>query len=230
MKLYENVIIGNFLYGLGHAIGSEVRNKETLSVINLLQQTPADKELGDVLLEYPGIVRLIEFKNRSGSFKKEKRRHSQLKAALGNNIKYKNISKSIHWYVETESFDECCVNNIKPYLEAFDDEIKSRFTLETFIEEIKQDVIHSDSIFSRDDYKDYLSLVSRCQGTGEVGTGGIVIAVSEKRIKYFQFTNIMQLRLQHKAYVNKIKKQLLRNKEMEISINRRKGQRLEPGL
>lgn len=228
MKIYENVIIGNFLYGLGHAIGSEARSKETLSVINLLQQTPADKELGDVLLEFPGVVRLIEFKNRSGSLKKEKRRHSQLKAALGTNLKYKNISKSIHWYVETEPFDECCVNNIKPYLDAFDDDYKSCFTLETFIDEIKKDVICADFTFSENDYKDYLSLVARCQGTGEVGTGGIVISVTDKGLKYFQFTDIMQLRLQHKAYVNEIKNQLLKNIEMEIGINRRKGQSLEP--
>lgn len=230
MKLYENVIIGNFLYGLGHAIGSDARHKETLSVINLLQQTPADKELGDVLLEFPGVVRLIEFKNRSGSLKKEKRRHSQLKAALGTNLKYKDISKTIHWYVETEYFDECCINNIKPYLNAFDDDLNSYFTLETFIDEIKQDVIHPDSTFSETDYKDYLSLVARCQGTGEVGTGGIVIAVTEKSIKYFQFTDIMQLRLQHKAYVNEIKNQLRKSIEMEISINRRKGKILELGL
>ena len=41
MKLYENVIIGNFLYTLGLNIGI---NKELpkYSSINLLQQTPAD--------------------------------------------------------------------------------------------------------------------------------------------------------------------------------------------
>lgn len=227
MKLYENVIIGNFLYGLGYAIGSEARNKETLSVINLLQQTPADKELGDVLLEFPGVVRLIEFKNRSGSLRKEKRRHSQLKAALGNNSNHINVSKSIHWYVETKPFSDCCVNNIKPYLDAFDNDVNSCFTLETFVEDIKLDVFRTDLTFSQDDYKDYLSLVARCQGTGEVGTGGIVIAVTEKGIKYFQFTDIIQLRLQHKDYVNEINNQLHKDVEMEMSINRQKGQSLE---
>ena len=67
MKLYENVIIGNFLYGLGLDIGIKIgldNGTETLpSIINLLQQTPADKELGDMLLEFPGVVRVLEFKN-----------------------------------------------------------------------------------------------------------------------------------------------------------------------
>lgn len=45
MKLYENVVIGNFLYGLGFSIGRSLPEQRT-SVVNLLQQTPADKTLG----------------------------------------------------------------------------------------------------------------------------------------------------------------------------------------
>ncbi len=65
--------------------------------------------------------------------------------------------------------------------------------------------------------------VARCQGTGEVGTGGIIIAVSESGIKYFQFTDIMQLRLQHKEYVNEIKNQFNKSIEAKKSLNRTKG-------
>lgn len=39
MKLYENVVIGNFLYGLGHSIGNATTKKRQLSVISLLQAT-----------------------------------------------------------------------------------------------------------------------------------------------------------------------------------------------
>ena len=222
MKLYENVVIGNFLYGLGYSIGARKGGK-VLSVINLLQQTPADKELGDVLLEFPGVVKLIEFKNKAGSLKKEKQRHSQLKSALGNSPKNTSLSEDIHWYVETEPFNEFCINNIKPYLYAFDNNFEDNFTLETFIQYITDGVFNDEIIFSNDDFKDYLSLVARCQGTGEVGTGGIVIAVSESGIKYFQFTDIMQLRLQHKDYVNEVKKQLEKSIEKEISFNRTKS-------
>lgn len=70
MKLYENIVIGNFLYGLGYSVGTKKGGNEVFSVVNLLQQTPADKELGDVLLEFPGVVKLIEFKNKAGSLKK----------------------------------------------------------------------------------------------------------------------------------------------------------------
>ncbi|MBY6209380.1 MULTISPECIES: hypothetical protein [Halomonas] len=220
MKLYENVVIGNFLYGLGYAVAAKKGGNEVLSVVNLLQQTPADKELGDVLLEYPGVVRLIEFKNKAGSLKKEMQRHSQLKSALGKGYANIFLSKSIHWYVETEPFNDLCVNNIKPYLDAFDGYVNDSFTLETFIEKIVDDVFSNDTTFSDDDFKNYLSLVARCQGTGEVGTGGIIIAVSESGIKYFQFTDIMQLRLQHKEYVNDIKNQFNKSIEAKKSINK----------
>ena len=95
MKLYENVIIGNFLYTLGLNIGI---NKELpkYSSINLLQQTPADKALGDVLLEFPGVVRLIEFKNKKSDKEKEKTRLKLLEMALSGEDKMIDISRLPH--------------------------------------------------------------------------------------------------------------------------------------
>lgn len=40
---YENVIIGNFIYGLGLVMGKNPRQID--SCVNLLQQTPLDKVL-----------------------------------------------------------------------------------------------------------------------------------------------------------------------------------------
>ncbi len=72
-------------------------------MVNLLQQTPADKELADVLLEFPGVVRLIEFKQLNNKSKKERARYNLLKAAIGNDKETIKLSKSIHWFVETYS-------------------------------------------------------------------------------------------------------------------------------
>ncbi|WP_340613910.1 hypothetical protein [Xenorhabdus thailandensis] len=112
MKLYENVVIGNFLYSLGYSLGMSQSEKNQLSVINLLQQTPADKELGDMLLEFPSVVRLIEFKNSASSLEKEKKRCEQLTVAIGEHEILKKISREVHWYVETKPFEEICLNNI----------------------------------------------------------------------------------------------------------------------
>src|SRR5262245_44285930 len=55
MKIYENVVIGNFLFALGYALRDKGR-VERLGAVNLLQQTPADRFLGDLLLDFPGVV------------------------------------------------------------------------------------------------------------------------------------------------------------------------------
>lgn len=200
MKLYENVVIGNFLYGLGHSIGNATREKRQLSVINLLQQTPADKQLGDMLLEFPGTVRLIEFKNRKSSLTKEKDRCKQLTIQIGENQELQKISRDIHWYVETEPFKEMCLNNINPYLDAFSGN-ESTYTIESFIESITRSVIEPDNNVPAAELETYLALVSTCQGDGNIGTGGLIVSVGEDGIRYLQFADIMQLRLQHKDYV-----------------------------
>lgn len=206
MKLYENVVIGNFLYGLGFSIGMSTIGNNQLSIINLLQQTPADKELGDMLLEFPGVVRLIEFKNGDGSLKKEKERYEQLTLALGNNDRFKAISREIHWYVETKPFEEVCLNNIKSYIDAFSASA-SVHTIESFISDITNTVVKPSSTTSEEELKSYLALVSKCQGSGNVGTGGLVVSISEQGLRYIQFSDIMELRLQHKDYVLKAKQE-----------------------
>lgn len=70
MKLYENVVIGNFLYGLGVSIGGRLKSGYLPGAVSLLQQTPEDKALGDVLLDFPGTLRLIEFKAQANRSKR----------------------------------------------------------------------------------------------------------------------------------------------------------------
>lgn len=58
VKLYENVVIGNFLDGLGVSIGGRLKTECLPGAVSLLQQTPEDEALGDVLLDFPGTLRL----------------------------------------------------------------------------------------------------------------------------------------------------------------------------
>lgn len=117
MKLYENIVIGNFLYGLGFAVRARRPSGVSASAINLLQQTPADTLLGDLLLEFPGVVRLIEFKAEDNRESKELSRHRKLSAALAGNIELQAISRDVHWYVETAASAEHGVTaRIVPYL------------------------------------------------------------------------------------------------------------------
>lgn len=217
MKLYENVVIGNFLYSLGYSIGNATLKKKQLSVISLLQQTPADKLLGDMLLEFIGVVRLIEFKNKASSLAKERDKCSKLKLTIGGNKEMQNISREIHWYVETEPFKELCLNNIKPYLDAFSIG-NSIHTIESFIDSITHSVITPTNKIPPSKLEAYLALVTCCQGDGKVGTGGLLVSVSKEGIRYLQFTNIMQLNLQHKEYVLQVAreyKSMMKKKKLQ---------------
>lgn len=209
MKLYENVIIGNFLYGLGLSIGIKIglenENRNIPSIVNLLQQTPADKELGDMLLEFPGVVRVLEFKNANNPSKKEEKRVSKLEKVLKNNERMQYVSREIHWYIETEPFDGICANKIVPYLDAFNGTIGLN-DLEKFIEVISDEVDIPQSSITREEQKKYLSLISTCQGSGKIGTGGLIVSVSKEGISYVEFSEIEQLKLQHNEFKNDIQK------------------------
>ena len=57
---YENQYIGVFIYSLGILAG-----RKTLPIedsVNLLQQTPAGKTFGDLLMQWQGKNFIIEFK------------------------------------------------------------------------------------------------------------------------------------------------------------------------
>jgi hypothetical protein len=59
LRVYENIVIGNFLFDLGVRM-AKLRAEFPLVSVDLLQQTPSDMRLGDVLLANAGVCRLIE--------------------------------------------------------------------------------------------------------------------------------------------------------------------------
>lgn len=210
MKIYENLVIGNFLYALGISIGKATAEKTQFSVINLLQQTPDDKLLGDLLIEYPGVVKLIEFKNKKSNLKKEKDRIDQLTISLDNNQEMHTTSKKVHWYIETSPFEEKCFNRIVPYLDAFKPAL-STLTIESFIKHITQEVVDQIATNENKSVKNYLQIVAACQGTHKrrdegsgdmsTGSGGLILCVHANGLAFVQYTNILQLQLQHKQFV-----------------------------
>jgi hypothetical protein len=221
LKLYENVVIGNFLYGLGLAVGAKANTSVIPSIVSLLQQTPADKLLCDLLLEFPGVVRLIEFKTRENKSKKEIRKHSLLKISIGDDKKIIKLAKSTHWFIETDPDKNSnnFISRIVPYLDAYpEDEFSD--SLEHFIEKTAEDVINNNTAFSQEDLKYYLSLVAGCQGAGEVNTGGLLLVIdSSGGLRFVELTDMMQLRLQHKEFVKEValkSQQLIEADRMQV--------------
>lgn len=210
MKVYENVVIGNFLYSLGFSIRSHLdRDAAFPSVVNLLQQTPLDKELGDVLLTFPGLVRLIEFKMKGASLKKEKTRHQTLSIALrGENAVLVETSKSVHWYVElsAKSGDAPLVSRVVPYLEAFGVESALRpGSIEEMVEQTAREAVLETSDSSREQARAYLDLVRLTLGTGKpAGAGGLLLVMDGKGgVHFAQVQDIVDLNLPDRLWLEK---------------------------
>ncbi|HHH8880193.1 TPA: hypothetical protein ACP3ZD_006291, partial [Pseudomonas aeruginosa] len=107
MKLYENITIGNFLFALGYAIRDLQQGSKSAAVgsVNLLQQTPADRLLADVLLNFGGVARLLEFKAEGARLDKEIGKHEGLKQVIEDQG-LSEISREVHWYVETKATED----------------------------------------------------------------------------------------------------------------------------
>ena len=230
-KLYENVVIGNFLYGLGSAVQSKSTSNVISSSVNLLQQTPADKELADVLLEFPGIVRLIEFKQSSNKAPKEKTKLTLLKAMIGNDERLIEISKSIHWFVETTPKNRTFISRIVPYLD-FESELQNEnyYKLAEFIEDIADKAINHQNSFERSELRHYLQLIKRINSKDTNSTSGILLSINSKGELFFvELTDLLQLRLLDRDYIKDINQKYEREsivrqeylEKQELENNRR---------
>lgn len=203
MKLYENVVIGNFLYGLGVNVGAQLGGNVLPASVNLLQQTPEDKALGDVLLSFPGTLRLIEFKSAANRSGKEDARFRKLSHALTQDEVA--LSHRIHWYVETTPDIQAGVKTyFSSYLRALSLPFRQAepLNLESFILQITH------TIFSAQGEDpgavgNYLKLIRWCQGVDdESGAGALIVVCDGKgNLRYAELKNIMELSMTHEKWL-----------------------------
>jgi hypothetical protein len=107
MDVLENNIIAAVIYALGVEIG---RSGRTVPVAaNLLQQHPVfDRQLGDLLLESPGVTLLFEFKRANDRRNKEEEKVEAIRKAIlrldgpAEVNEMASISRMIHQYIQSE--------------------------------------------------------------------------------------------------------------------------------
>ncbi|ELW2863463.1 hypothetical protein QMI71_001703 [Salmonella enterica] len=234
MKLYENVVIGNFLYGLGFSIGKRLKSGYFPGAVSLLQQTPEDKALGDVLLDFPGTLRLIEFKAQGNRSKKELTRYRKLLPTIQDQQEMLSISRRVHWYVETAPSPLTGVEAFfSPYLDAFGKEkaAKQPFSLERFIESVADDAISSRNNERDVQEKDYLKLVRWCQGVGETGAGALIVVVgSGGGMEFVALEDLMALNMSYQQWMEyRQERELKMERALKMELER-KELRMERGL
>lgn len=145
--VYENVLIGGFIYSIGYYFGSrQIKKKFSL---NQFQQTPADATFSDVCTHWNGNFLIIEFKKDFDSLKKELTKANRLNFVKQlsdyENKHLQDLSKSGHYIgyslekdnkIDYDFFSYSDLANIK--------ENKGRIpssSLEIFINELAQNKI-----------------------------------------------------------------------------------------
>lgn len=208
MKLYENVVIGNFLYGLGFSVAHQVKGASFPTIINLLQQTPDDQRLGDLFVSSPGVLRIIEFKQKDNYDSKESERCKRLKIALGDNNQLIATSREVHWFIETAPTEESFVSRIVPYLDAYPRD-NSRRDFTSFIKTVAEASVNGISNSTDKEQQAYLDVLASCHKSGEGGSGGLIMKLApDGNINYVGLTSIFEnLRLKWQDVVIELRRQ-----------------------
>ncbi|WOI47894.1 hypothetical protein [Acidovorax sp. BLS4] len=192
---YENILIGNFLYSLGLVIGRRFPDKPLPGVVNLLQQTPLDGPLGDVLLRYPGVIRLIEFKRASNDSDKESDKLDTLKLSLENEPALQQVSRAIHWYVESSKGPLDWRTRVCPYLD-FAGGQSPPLDFQAFTQSLAETVGKAqaeefpDALIQR-----YLDAVAAFSGKSGTSSSGLLVSVGQDgTLHYIALESIRELR------------------------------------
>lgn len=202
---YENIFIGTFLYSMGIVIGRRSAGGSPPGVVNLLQQTPLDGVLSDVHLSYPGLVRLIEFKRTSNTSDKEELKRAELQILVANRTDLQDISRTVHWYIETSESPIDWSTRICPYLD-FEDRSLGERSLIDFATSIADAVERLQSTGVQDAECDpekvqlYLNMLATCSGKKGSSSGVLVIVGPDGVLRYIALDNIHDLRLELSAH------------------------------
>ncbi|CVK21862.1 hypothetical protein [Sporomusa sphaeroides] len=227
IDIYENVFIGNFIYTLGIQVGRILcQDKEQLpACINLLQQTPADRPLGDLFASFPGVSFLIEFKRESNKSLKEQKKLKILRNEIRNKGEMTKISKSAHWFLQmktpnSQEFQTVAV----PYLEMdkIDTYLDEKHTFDSFIEKIVEQIFNfretSGEInvgVSEVEMSAYLKFLGQIYRKSGVKSGGLVMTVSpDGGFTYIVTNDITQMLEKHKTIVRKHQLELSRSSQL----------------
>ncbi|MFZ4823962.1 hypothetical protein CQW32_04885 [Pseudomonas putida] len=233
MKLYENVVIGNFLYALGFAIGRKTQAGGLMPIVNLLQQTPDDKRLADVFAYYPGAMRIIEFKRTENSDDKEEEKLRILKRAVEYAANVEKISLAVHWFVETSVPGEELVSRVVPYLHAYSD-VPATMGFTTFVDQTADALLKGDTGCSEGMQMGYLDVLAMCNGsaTGKAGrksrktdgrpqSSSLILKLSEEgQLAYAQVTSYEELRLRRDELFQRYRMELLAERQEETELRR----------
>lgn len=199
MEPYENIVIGNFLYSFGLAIGQVSTADVRPMCINLLQQTPIDRALGDLMFANAGVTRLLEFKRSRNDSDKEETKRTILSRVLAGDTYMQAISREIHWYIETSEDVASLVSRVVPYLDFAEKKVVGT-TIEKFTNAAALDAVSMEiDAETRAAYEKYVNLVAVSHGGLQGASGGLIVNYTKEHgIRYVPVSDIRDLLLNHR--------------------------------
>jgi hypothetical protein len=210
---YENLIVGNFLYALGLLMGQRSPDAPVPGNIALLQQTPLDPLLGDVLIQYPNLLRLIEFKRYEMSPENRHKEHAKLvklRAALTREPQLKVVSQAVHWYVRTHALGTDAVIQARPYLD-LKHESRQPVDMLWLAKGIVDEAHQPKPAFSAEQLQRYLDVVITFVASGRrnFSASGLLIAGNPATggLRYAFLDDILDLRLTRSELMQSIQRE-----------------------
>jgi hypothetical protein len=229
----EATVISNFIFGLGHALGTRLVPFEPIGV-ELTQQTPLDPILGDLLIANARFVRLIEFKRELNKSPKERAKLVVLKRLLVTEAysRLEAISRKNHWYVLT-NFNKWQSSVIVPYLDL--ETPAGDRDLGRFVEETANAVAGPWMTEEElDDWRVYVQRLAEFCGSTRIGrtTGGLLFTVNAQgEAAYFPFRDLLELAMTPRQVVQsrmalKTERKQKLSGEDELRYTRRRAPRM----
>jgi hypothetical protein len=180
---YENIIIGNFLYGMGLSLGTRAGANAPPGSINNTQQTPLDCSLADVWFHYPGVSRLLEFKRRGADQTKDLDKRALLELRLNGSAQMLAVSRRIHWFAEIVADEVGRVDLVlKPYID-FNKPESRTLSLSQYIEQLTDAALSPSNLEPQGkDVTAYLQLLNKVTRSGDTSNGGLMVNVDQNGV------------------------------------------------
>jgi hypothetical protein len=236
---YENLVIGNFLYGLGLSLGTQAGANAPVANISNTQQTPLDPILADVWLTFPGVVRLLEFKRREAKVTKDEQKRAALSARLSVEPPLIPISRRIHWFAEIFPHPGHGVDlSMCPYLD-FTARTTQRQSLADYVQELTTAALHPSSVEPDPaEVSAYLRALGELSEASSASGAGLLVHIAPNGVlQFMRLADLRDLNLQREAQQARdeqlsIALELQRDGQFELALERKartqeKGQTYE---
>ncbi len=189
--LYENQYIGAFIYALGVVSGR--RNQGDIGAFSLLQQTPADAGLADMLAQWSGRCFLWEFKRDRSEIREEARKPAKNKV-LTELLKDKNRTQKLtgdqcHFLACGKETTAQCGRTVDleffPYSLALAPQEASALSWPMSLEGFVKNIVSADGEapgklgVDVGSFDEYVAFLQRCTGYPP-GVNGVVVKIDGK--------------------------------------------------